>query len=218
MQRISIAAVDDHEIFIAGLARAIRLAPDIQLIARGSCGDDALRIVRETPPDVILLDISMPGNGIEIARKISKEQKTLKIIILTASNDDEQLGEAMSAGAAGFLLKGIPLSELLEAIRAVHQGETYVSPEVAVRLLARRFRQESRRKALQDTFAELNTRELDILLLMAQGLTNQEIADRSQLATSTVRTYISRIFDKMRVNNRVQAVKLALGEDRIDPS
>jgi two-component system, NarL family, nitrate/nitrite response regulator NarL len=210
--KMRVAAVDDHPIFLAGFERAVRRVPEIELIALGSCGADALRIARTLQPDVMLLDISMPGNGIEIARQITRDHAGIKIIILTASNDDEQLSLALSAGAVGFLLKGIQLPELLEAVRAVHRGETYMAPEVATRLLAQKIKLERKMQVARQTLRNLNTREQEILLNMANGSTNQEIAERMQLTTSTVKTYISRIFDKMHVRNRVQAVGLALGD------
>ncbi len=209
-QKIRIAAVDDHQIFIAGLDRAVRRAPDVELIAQGTCGDDAMRIARETPPDVMLLDISMPGNGIEIAKLIAQHHEAIRVIILTASNDDEQLRHALSAGAKGFLLKGIQLPELLDAIRTVYRGETYMAPEVASRLLAQKNKHERKKQSIQDAFSELNPREQEILYFMAQGLTNQEISEHLKLSLSTIKTYISKIFDKMKVHNRVQAVGLVL--------
>ena len=211
-QRIRVAAVDDHQIFIAGLEQALRGAPDVELIAHGACGDDAMRIARQYQPDIMLLDITMPGNGIEITKQISQHHDEIKVIILTASSDDQHLSLAVSAGAMGFLLKGIGLPELLEAIRTVHRGEAYLAPEVASRLLAQKFQQERKKQAIQDAFGELNAREQEILFFMAQGMTNQEISERLQLTPSTVKTYVSRIFEKMSVHNRVQAVGLALGD------
>jgi two-component system, NarL family, nitrate/nitrite response regulator NarL len=216
--KIRVAAVDDHQIFLAGLERAVRRAPDIELVAQGSCGADALRIARDVQPDIMLLDISMPGSGIETARQITRDHSGVKIIILTASNDDEQLSLALSAGADGFLLKGIQLAELLEAIRAVSRGETYMAPEVAGRMLAQKVKLDRKMQAAKQALGNLNAREQEILLNMAKGSTNQEIAERMDLTTSTVRTYVSQIFDKMRVRNRVQAVGLVLGyrQDRPD--
>lgn len=212
--KIRVAAVDDHQIFIAGLERAVKWAGDVELVASGSSGADALLIAATVQPDIMLLDISMPGDGIQCARQIASAQPLVKTVMLTASNDDEQLARALAAGAKGFLLKGIQLSELLEAIRAVHGGETYLSPDVAARLLARKSRNERREQGIQAAIQDLNPREQSILFLMVQGKTNLEIANQTGLSVSTVKTYISRIFDKMKVHNRVQAVRIALGQEQ----
>jgi two-component system, NarL family, nitrate/nitrite response regulator NarL len=206
-----IAAVDDHHLFISGLERALRLAPDIEFIARGSCGNDALKIAAETPPDIMLLDITMPGGGIETARLLAQHHPAIKVIILTASSDEDKLQDALAAGARGFLLKGIQLPELLDAIHTVASGEDYLSPEVAARLLLQSSKLERRKKYIQESFSALSEREQEMLLLLTQGLVNSEIAEEMDLSIETVKTYVSRIFSKINCSNRVQAVRLAIG-------
>lgn len=210
--KIRIAAVDDHQLFIDGLERAMRRAPDVELIARGVCSADAFKIAASTPPDIMLLDITMPGDGIATARQMAQLHPAIKIIILTASNDEGKLSDALAAGARGFLLKGIQLPELLEAIRTVFGGDDYLAPEVAARLLVQTNKLDRRKRIIQDTFGVLNEREQEILFLLTQGLVNTEIAEQLQLSNSTVKTYVSRIFSKINVRNRVQAVSLAFGE------
>lgn len=211
-QMIRIAAVDDHQLFLDGLERAVRRAPDVELIARGTCSADALKIAANTPPDVILLDITMPGDGIATARLLARQYPAIKVIMLTASNDEGKLSDALEAGARGFLLKGIQLAELLEAIRSVYNGDDYLAPEVAARLLAQTNKMDRRKKVIDDTFGVLNEREREILFLLTQGLVNTEIAEQLKLSTSTVKTYISRIFNKINARNRIQAVRMAFGE------
>ncbi len=211
-QMIRIAAVDDHQLFVDGLERAVRRAPDVELIARGACSKDALRIAAESQPDIMLLDITMPGDGIATARQLTQLHPTIKIIMLTASNDEAKLSDALEAGVRGFLLKGVQLPELLDAIRIVHGGDDYLAPEVATRLLVQTQKLDRRKKIIQDTFGALNEREREILFLLTQGLVNTEIAEKLALSTATVKTYISRLFDKINVHNRVQAAALALGE------
>lgn len=211
-EKIRLAAVDDHPLFVTGLTRALRSATDIDLVAKGECGADAIAIARDHKPDVMLIDISMPGDGISAARQITQDCPRTKVIILTASNHDEQLRNALDAGAKGFLLKGAGVAEITEAVRVVHSGGCSLAPEVASRLLVRQQEQERTKKEFQATFRQLTPREREILLLMTEGLGTKEIAERMGLSPSTVRTYTSYIFDKLQVQNRVQAVSLALGE------
>jgi two-component system, NarL family, nitrate/nitrite response regulator NarL len=200
---IRIAAVDDYPLLVDGIERVLERADGIEFIARGGSGHDACRIVEENEPDVILLDITMPGGGIEAAREIAAMGKATKIIMLTASCDDAQLGMALAAGAMGYVLKGAGAKELIEAIHTVASGSTYITPSLASRMLAKKEPAGSERSAPK---LRLSAREQQIVDLAAGGLTNQEIATRLNLAVSTVKHYMSHVFDKMDVRNRIQAV------------
>ena len=136
-EAIRIAVIDDHPIFRGGLQRAFSLAPDVKLVAEGASAADASLIAKEQQPDVMLLDVTMPGGGIEAARAIVASGSSVKTIMLTGSDDDEYVAAALAAGAQGYLLKGANAAELLEAVRTVHSGRPYVTPALSSSLLVR---------------------------------------------------------------------------------
>ncbi|WP_088346427.1 MULTISPECIES: response regulator transcription factor [Rhodomicrobium] len=202
-ETIRIAIVDDHPFFRDGVERALRKVQEIRLVAQGMSAADACQIAREQKPDIILLDITMPGGGIEAARRIVDSDVPVKIIMLTGSDDDEHVASALAAGASGYLLKGTNTAELMEAVRAVHHGRPYITPTLSSRLLAQRLRTQP---AEAPPRAKLNEREQQMLDYAAQGLTNGEIAARCNLALPTVKNCMSRIFQKLQVRNRAEAI------------
>lgn len=210
---IRVAIVDDHPFFREGVKRALRRVKDIELAAEGACASEARQIADEIKPDVLLLDIAMPGGGIEATRAITEKLPAVRVIILTGSDDDAKAEAALEAGAAGFLLKGVGTLELLEAVRCVHGGEPYITPAVSSRLLlnaarARRLTQDRRVK-----HSDLNRREQEILNAAILGLTNLEIARQLNLALPTVKNYMSRIFEKLNVRNRAEAISVTLKKE-----
>ena len=205
---IRVAAVDDHPIFLAGLKRSLQSAKDIAFVAEGGCAADAIRIAREDRPDILLLDIAMPGDGVQAAQDILAENPAAKIVMLTASDDDDRALAAISAGASGYLLKGILVDELCSALRNVQAGSPYITQSISARLLLQSARFLSARTASEGVAGKprLKSRDQQVLELLSQGLTNGEIAQRLELSPATIKSYISRIFDVLKVRNRAEAI------------
>jgi DNA-binding NarL/FixJ family response regulator len=203
--RIRVAVIDDHPLFREGVAHTIRSSKVLEVVAEGACADDAIRIVRDELPDIVLLDVSMPGGGIEAARAISHSCPAVKTIMLTVSESEEHVSQALAAGAHGYVLKGTSGPELINTMRAVARGESYVSPSLAARLLtvSRRAPQVSNEDSDR---ADLTPREEGILDHVAQGMTNKEIARRLNISEKTVKHYMTNIMQKLHVRNRVEAV------------
>jgi two-component system, NarL family, nitrate/nitrite response regulator NarL len=218
---IEIAIVDDHPFFRDGVERALRRAKDVKFVAQASCAADARRIAKEQRPNIMLLDIDLPGGGIEAVRAIVADGADVKVIMLTVSDDDEHVTNALAAGASGYLLKGADTAELLEAVRTVHLGQPYITPALSSRLLMRQLRSRSQPAAPKASRSELNFREQQILGHAARGLTNHDIAATLDIALPTVKNYMSRIFQKMQVRNRAEAIAVHLsdgaGRTRLGP-
>jgi DNA-binding NarL/FixJ family response regulator len=209
-EAIRIAVIDDHPMFRGGLQRAFSRVRDVKLVAEGASAADACLIAKEQQPDVMLLDVTMPGGGIEAARAIVACGSSVKTIMLTGSDDDEYVAAALAAGAQGYLLKGANRAELLEAVRTVHSGRPYVTPALSSRLLVRAARTQHLAGDAAVKSSNLNHREQQILEFAAQGLSNNDIAANLCLAVPTVKNYMSRIFQKMQVRNRVEAIAVWL--------
>jgi len=205
---IRIAAVDDHSIFLSGLRRSLRHSIDITIIAEGCNGDDACRIARDHRPDIMLLDISMEGGGIKAAGDIIAENPAAKVVILTASMNDDDATAALSAGARGYLLKGISSDELTTALRDVYNGKPYITPSISARLLIRKLDVPERRADPEafESRHRLTDREKQILELTCLGMTNNEIARNLNLTVAAVKNYTSHIFSKLNVRSRAEAV------------
>lgn len=203
--RIRVAVVDDHPIFREGVAFTIRSSQSFEIVAEGASAEDAIRIAQEHLPDVILLDVSMPGGGIEAARVISAECPVVKVIMLTVSEHEEDVTKALEAGANGYILKGTSGTDLLTTLQSVSRGESYVSPGLAARLLAVSMRN-VRQQARPAEQVDLTKREEQILELVARGLTNKEIANTLNISEKTVKHYMTNVMQKLQVRNRVEAV------------
>jgi two-component system, NarL family, nitrate/nitrite response regulator NarL len=206
-ENIRIAVVDDHPFFRDGVQRALSRVTDIKLIAMGKCADDAVTIARDHKPDVMLLDISMPGGGVQAASRIIASGVATKVVMLTASDDDDTVASALAAGVHGYMTKGIDTDDLVDGIRTVHLGQAYITPELSSRLLVQRLRGVGTVDRLTTTPA-LNFREQQILDCAAQGMTNVEIARKLGIAVPTAKNYMSRIFEKMNVRNRAEAIAM----------
>ena len=203
--RIRIAVIDDHPLFREGAATTLRSDDEFEVVAEGASADDAIRIAQDELPDVILLDVSMPGGGIKAARAIARACPVVKMIMLTVSESEDHVAAALEAGARGYVLKGIRGPELVRTVRAIHEGETYVTPGLAARLLVQ-LRQAAPAPAVKSEFSELTPREAQILDLVARGLTNKEIARDLALSEKTVKHYMTNVMQKLQVRNRVEAV------------
>jgi DNA-binding NarL/FixJ family response regulator len=203
---IRIVVVDDHPMFRAGVVSSLAAQPDIQVVAEGSSAAEALRLAEELQPDVCLLDINMPGGGLEAARSITSALPQSRVVMLTVSEDEDDLLAAMKAGASGYVLKGAAAAELVNVLRTVNAGEVYVAPGLAWGLL----REMSRPRSVP--IDELSTREREVLELVAAGMSNQEIGDRLGLAEKTIKHYMTSILGKLRVRSRVEAALVAYRE------
>jgi DNA-binding NarL/FixJ family response regulator len=210
---IRVAIVDDHPFFRDGVKRALRRVKDIEFAAEGASAADACQIADEIKPDILLLDITMPGGGIEATRTIAEKSPGIGVIILTGADDDAKAEAALDAGAAGFLLKGVGTLELLEAVRCVHGGRPYITPAVSSRLVLNAVRSRRSTRESIPRHTDLNHREQEILNAAIEGLTNAEIARRLDLALPTVKNYMSRIFEKLNVRNRAEAIAVSLRKE-----
>jgi DNA-binding NarL/FixJ family response regulator len=202
--QIRIAVVDDHPLFRQGVAATLDAEANIEVVAQGGCAADAVRICEQLLPDVLLLDITMPGDGLQAARQIALSCPFVKIVILTASEADEHVLAALESGARGYVLKGVSLTELVRTINAILVGETYVTPALAARLL-KQVRQGPVPGTRDSDYDSLTVREEEILDEVAQGLTNKEVANRLGISEKTVKHYMTNIMEKLQVRNRVEA-------------
>jgi len=195
---IRILAVDDHALLRKGLAAVINAEPDMKLVAEASCGEEALEKYRLHRPDVVLMDIQMPGlNGVEATRGILSEFPDARIIVLTTYHGDAQVLRALRAGARAYLLKGHD-RELFETIHAVYEGRKRIPPEVAAEL------------AEHATDDELTARETEVLRLIAAGKSNKQIADLLYVAEATIKSRVTNILSKLGASDRAHAVTIAL--------
>ena len=205
MDKIRILIADDSAPFRDGLRGLLQSIDDVEVVGEATTGDEAIRLARDLQPDVILMDIQMPGvNGIEATRQIVHTSPHISILMLTMFEDDDSVFAALRAGARGYLLKGALKAEILRAIRSVNSGEAIFGPAIAKRLM--QFFAAPPSPAPPRVFPELTEREREILGLMAQGDSNTEIADRLVLSPKTVRNHISIIFSKLQVADRAQSI------------
>ncbi|MBE0696379.1 MAG: response regulator transcription factor [Anaerolineaceae bacterium] len=207
---IRIVIVDDHVLFRDGLATILDAQDDLEVVGQGGSADDAIRLVRDLLPDIILLDLDMPGGGLEAARVISNDCPVTRIVILTASEEDDHLLTALKTGTRAYILKGVAARELLRILRAVAAGESYVPPALAASLLLELHEPgSSSRKQNTNPINDLTERERQILEGLAVGLSNKEIGQKLFLSEKTVKHYITNILQKLQVRNRVEAALLA---------
>ena len=208
MEPLRVLIADDHPLFRHGIHALLDAAPDFEVVGEATTGDEALTMAAALQPDVILMDVQMPGvNGIEATRRIVRESPHIRILIVTMFEDDASVFTAMRAGARGYVLKDAEKAEMLRAIRAVGSGEAIFSPAIATRLID--FFAAPKPAAAPDAFPDLTEREREILDLIAQGKSNADIAGQLVLSPNTVRNYVSNIFSKLQVADRAHAILLA---------
>ncbi len=206
---MKVVICDDQAIVRDGLELLLRLEPDIDVVGLAQDGAQAVEMVAGTSPDLVLMDLKMPGmNGVEATRRICALQQGTKVLVLTTFDDDEWVFDAIRAGAAGYLLKDTPRAKVIEAVRGTVSGKAYVDPLVAGRLLE----QVSCRQAQPSTLItdKLTAREVEVLRMIGRGLTNADIAERLHLSEGTVRNHVSAVFSKLDVPDRTQAAILAI--------
>ena len=203
MKPIRILIADDHPVFRFGMRALLETEADFEVVAEASTGEQAIALTNQLRPDIVLMDITMPSiNGIEATRHVLEQNPETGVLIVTML-DDDSLVPAMRAGARGYLLKGADGEETLRAIRAVAHGEAIFSPSIAERLAE--LVKSSDPEGVESPFPELTPRELEVLTLISQGMTNAEIAGRLSLSLKTVRNHVSNILNKLQVSDRLQA-------------
>jgi len=217
MSPIRILLVDDHAVVRAGLRMLLGADPELQIVGEAENGAQALRLTDELAPDVVLMDISMPDmNGIEATRKIKEQAPNVVVLALTMHEDDQYFFEMLAAGASGYVPKRAAPNDLLSAIHAVHNGGVFLFPSVARVLVQDYVQRAARAGAAGHSFDVLTEREREVLALIAQGLSNQEIADQLVISAKTVNRHRENIMAKLNLHSRVELVRYAIEKGLID--
>jgi two-component system, NarL family, response regulator LiaR len=214
---VRVLIADDHAPFRQGIRRLLEEAGDMEVVGEAASGEETARLVEGLAPDVVLLDIKMPGmSGIDVARIIKTTSPRTRVVILTVYTNDEFLFEAIKAGAMGYLLKDTSPQELLRAVRVVCQGEGLLAPAMAAKIF-KEFARTATAPDLRAVLAHLTQREAEILQHVTGGLANKEIAQRLQISERTVKNHLSNIMEKLHVNSRTQAAVYALRSGLVPP-
>src|SRR3990170_1338627 len=217
MMPIKVVIADDHALFRDGLRRILSLEKDILVVGEASNGDDVIKVVERTKPDILLLDIKMPkGDVVQNLLEVGAKYPATRVIILTAFSEEESVLNAAKGGAKGFVPKGVPSTTLLQAIKAVHQGASWTDKEIPSWETFEEIAhgQSLAREAptqFDESIRSLTKREMEILRLVAEGLTNEEIGKKIFISEKTVKTHLTNIFDKLKVNNRFKAALMIMG-------
>lgn len=208
MKKIRILLVDDHNIVRLGLMTLLNDRPDMEVVGEASTSTEAINAAEKLNPDVVLMDIRLPGEGgIEATRQITSRFPKSKVVMLTSFADNELVMRAINAGAAGYVLKQVGNEELIRAIQAAARGEALLDPSTTARLLSRV--RQAERKAEEDAFRDITDREMDVLLHLAKGRTNAEIGRLLNLSEKTVGNYVGNMFEKLHLNNRIELAAYA---------
>jgi len=212
---IRVLVVDDHELYRRGLLIVLAQEPDIEVIGEAGSGDGAVALAADLGPDLVLMDVRMPrSDGIAACRTIKAASPTTKIVMLTASEDEADLYEAIKAGASGYLLKESSIEEVVAAIRATHEGQALLNPTMAAKLLAEFATMARRNEASR--VPRLTVREVDVLKLLAWARTNREIADALFISEHTVKSHVANILEKLQLHSRLEAAMYAVREKLVD--
>ena len=208
MAKTRILLVDDHALVRLGLMTLLNDQPDMEVVGEANTAAEAVSAAEKLQPDVILMDIRLPGEGgIEATRQITARFPNSKVVMLTSFADDELILRAINAGAVGYVLKQVGNDELLRAIQAAARGEALLDPSTTARLLTRV--READRKAIEDAFRDLSDREMDVLVHLARGRTNAEIGSILNLSEKTVGNYVGKMFEKLGLKNRIELAAYA---------
>ena len=217
---IRVLIVDDHALFRRGLEMVLAEESDIELVGEASDGAEAVDKAGEALPDVVLMDIRMPrSSGIEACRAMKEETPSAKIVMLTISDEEEDLFEAIRAGASGYLLKDIPYDEVADVVRAVHGGQSLINPSMAAKLLtefAALAKRDSEERTQRVPAPRLTDREMEVLRLVARGMNNRDIAKELFISENTVKNHVRNILEKRQIHSRMEAVMVAVREKLIE--
>lgn len=216
---IRVLIVDDHALIRRSLEMALTAEADIEVVGEASDGQEAVELADRLTPDVVLMDVRMPRrSGIEATREIKASVPSTRIIMLTVSDEEEDLFEAIKAGATGYLLKNVQLDEVPEAVRGVHEGQSLINPAMAAKLITE-FASMSRKEAErppQLPVPRLTDREMEVLRLVAKGMNNREIAKQLFISENTVKNHVRNILDKLQLHSRMEAVVYAVRERMLE--
>jgi two-component system, NarL family, response regulator LiaR len=213
METITVMLIDDHRVVRQGLRDFLELQGDIEVIGEASSGEEGVQMARDLLPDVVLMDLVMPGiDGVETTRRVRNASPSTKVIVLTSFTDDAKVFPAIKAGAISYLLKDISPEELAHAIRAAQRNEAVLHPEVAAKLM----QEFATPRSADAPVEQLTSRELEVLRLIAKGMSNKEIADTLIVSEKTIKTHVSNILSKLHLADRTQAAIYAL-KQRIVP-
>ncbi|MBB2909732.1 DNA-binding NarL/FixJ family response regulator [Streptosporangium becharense] len=216
---IRVLIVDDHALIRRSLEMALDAETDIEVVGEASDGQEAVELADRLTPDVVLMDVRMPRrSGIEATREIKASVPSTRIIMLTVSDEEEDLFEAIKAGATGYLLKNVQLDEVPQAVRGVHEGQSLINPAMAAKLISE-FASMSRKEAErppQLPVPRLTEREMEVLRLVAKGMNNREIAKQLFISENTVKNHVRNILDKLQLHSRMEAVVYAVRERMLE--
>ncbi len=217
-KKIRVLVAEDHAVVREGIRLILESQSGMEVIGEAADGREALEKARELHPDIVLMDIGMPEmNGLEATREIKRSLPETQILALTVHEQGDYLFRMLEAGASGYVLKGAPSSDLLAGLRAASRGEVHLHPSLTTRLVGDYVRRLKRGEAI-DSYDTLTERERDVLMLLADGLTNQQIATRLVISASTVETHRIHIMEKLGLRNRAELVKYAIRHGLTDPA
>ena len=215
---IRVLLADDQALVRAGFRLILDLEDDMEVVGEAADGREAVSLVRELDPDVVLMDVRMPElDGIEATRRLTRGGSRARVLVLTTFDADEYVYEAMRAGASGFLLKDVPREQLVAGVRVVAGGESLLAPTITRRLIEEFVRRPPPGSAVPVDLEQLSARELEVLKLVARGLTNAEIAERLVVSETTVKTHVAHVLQKLSLRDRVQAVVVAYESGLVQP-
>ena len=215
---ISIVVADDHDLYRRGMQAVIGLEDDLRIVGEACAGDQAVQVVSDLAPDVVLMDVRMPGlSGIEACRQIKARVPSAKVLMLTMSDEESDLFEAIGAGASGYLLKDLPADEVAAAVRSVQAGQSIIPPSMAAQLISEFSRLSRQAEQTTDpTTPRLTDRELEVLRLVARGHQNKEIARALYISENTVKNHVRNILEKLQLHSRVEAAMYAVKSNLIE--
>ena len=203
MRTVTVIVADDHPLYRSGVVVSLREQENILVVGEASNGDEAVQLASEKKPDIVLLDISMPGGGIDALSRINQVSPKTRTVMLTVSESDDDIFSALDEGAAGYVLKGVGSDELSSVVKSVAAGQSYVSPSLAARVL--RGIRDGGKNTPKQLLASLTDRETEILKLVAEGMSNKEVGRALDLQEKTVKHYMTNILQKINAKNRVEA-------------